>query len=165
MIEKLIEEIRFSRRNRQTLSALICALTLPDICGQVEYPKEKPSARYKKWYAKYVGQYEHPSINDDQDDNIPYANANLIYDLRCHLVHQGEADIDKQKRGLTVFRIINDPNFPKSTAFRTDSGKTGLEINVYDFVETLCLVAEGFYKDNKDKFDGETEQKDFIFEF
>lgn len=152
MIEKLIEEIRSNRISGSTLSALICALILPDICGKAEYPSEKAGTRYKKWYAEYVGKYEKSSANDCSNDGMPYASADVIYDLRCHLIHQGEPNIDKEKQRITHFRAVNQNDLPKYTAFKTDSGETGLEINVFYFAETLCLVAEAYYKENKERF-------------
>ena len=47
---KLINEIRTSVKAGLFRCALGMALTLPDICGQVEYPKEKSvGKRYEEY--------------------------------------------------------------------------------------------------------------------
>ena len=45
----LIKEIKKSLESGNYLSALIVALTIPDICGKILYPKETNGKRYKKW--------------------------------------------------------------------------------------------------------------------
>lgn len=102
MIERLIEEINSNLANGQTLSALICALILPDLCGQAEYPNERTGARYKKCYAKYVGASERPPLADEPDYDRPYADEEVIYDLRCRLLHQGDLDINSKKSYIVL---------------------------------------------------------------
>ena len=51
MVQKLIDDIRAALENDLYFVALNSALTLPDICGKVEYPYEKSSKkRYIDWY-------------------------------------------------------------------------------------------------------------------
>ncbi len=50
MINQIIKEINACLKNGCYIAALTTALTLPDICGKVEYPNDGNSSRYKKWY-------------------------------------------------------------------------------------------------------------------
>lgn len=47
MIDQIIKEINKALDNDCFLVALMTALTLPDICGAIEYPKESEGSRYK----------------------------------------------------------------------------------------------------------------------
>ena len=52
MIDKYVEDIRSSLENKQYYAALSLALTLPDICGSVEFPNKEIHERYIGWYDK-----------------------------------------------------------------------------------------------------------------
>lgn len=48
MLEK-VKDVKLALKGGAYQSALALALTLPDICGQIEYPNEKSvGERYKK---------------------------------------------------------------------------------------------------------------------
>ena len=54
-MEKRIQEARNCIDNGLYEAALALALTLPDICGQVEYPAlKKVGERYTKWIDDFV---------------------------------------------------------------------------------------------------------------
>lgn len=48
MQEKILQ-IRQSLKSKTPLTALALALTLPDICGQVEYPEEESESTGKHY--------------------------------------------------------------------------------------------------------------------
>lgn len=54
MTQKMIDEIAVALNQGLYLVALSAALTLPDVCGKAEYPEERVSTRYKKWYSTFV---------------------------------------------------------------------------------------------------------------
>lgn len=149
MIDKLIDEIENNAENGNLLSALICTLVLPDICGKAEYPSKRTGLRYRKWYAKYIGHYERCPKNSD----MPYASAEIIYDLRCHLLHQGEPRIDGKEQGLTHFKLVGKKRICVSRLSIVDSmGNRKLTIQVDDLIKKICEAAKCYYHDNKDKF-------------
>ena len=43
MIKQLLKEIDACVQNNCFYTALMAALTIPDACGKIEYPNEKPS--------------------------------------------------------------------------------------------------------------------------
>lgn len=75
MTQKMIDEIAVALNQGLYLVALSAALTLPDVCGKAEYPEERVSTRYKKWYSTFV-----------PDGNLP---EDSVYALRCSLLHEG----------------------------------------------------------------------------
>ena len=64
MIEEYVREIRSAISNHLYYPALALALTLPDVCGNVEYPESSVFDRYTKWYDECVGLFL-------QEDRIP----------------------------------------------------------------------------------------------
>lgn len=78
MTQKMIDEIAVALNQGLYLVALSAALTLPDVCGKAEYPEERVSTRYKKWYSTFV-----------PDGNLP---EDSVYALRCSLLHEGNTN-------------------------------------------------------------------------
>ena len=75
-------------------SALSLALTLPDICGKAKYPTDGNKKRYIAWYDEYVGAYEQCP---GEEGEMPYLSGEVVYQLRCSFLHQGNPNIDKGK--------------------------------------------------------------------
>lgn len=74
-------------------SAIRVCLTLPDICGHVAFPDiERVGKRYILWCDKYVVVAYSLVPND-----CPYTLGELLYQLRCSLLHAGNTDIDLEK--------------------------------------------------------------------
>lgn len=103
MIRKL-EEISTALNHKLFQSALALALTIPDICGQIEYPelvnsktgKRKIGQQYIRWFDNYVAHY----YADDTGwtDDYKYAKnsfftGQMCYELRCSFLHSGNDDI------------------------------------------------------------------------
>lgn len=169
MIDRIVKEIDSSIRNENFLSALALALTLPDVCGKVEYPTEGTGSRYKKWYDEYVGKYEKPPIiYSDEDpnkvvnDDMPYMSGEIVYSLRNCFLHQGTPNIEKERIReprcqinhftLTIASAMNGGSSSVSrNCFMSDDRRT-LEINIVNLCCKLCLVAKSYYKENKAKF-------------
>ena len=99
MINYIIKEIDISIKNECYLSALALALTLPDICGKVEYPELKTTDRYKKWSQLHLCQYEAPLKGNEEENDIemPYLNEDILYSLRCSILYEGTIKVDKSK--------------------------------------------------------------------
>lgn len=146
MINRLIDEINIALNNQLYLTALTAALTLPDVCGKAEFPKEKKTGfRYKSWFTKYV---TNGGISADD-----------VYALRCSLLHEGNANpndktgnhfrlmINSFAEGLGIDFCIN------STVKHADgSSKKEIDIYVGFLCTTICNGAKAYYQANKDKF-------------
>lgn len=163
MFLKIIEEIRKCLDNDLYTAALALSLTIPDICGNIEYPKISLSAtKYKKWYREWIGKYEISS--ESFDEGIPYESADVIYSLRCNMLHSGNIDIEK-KCGIDNFELLTVPKNSCSCNtscreiewYSDDKGRKiicsrSLTINVRILCEKLCAAATKFYYDNQEKF-------------
>jgi hypothetical protein len=76
-MDELIRQVRLATNAGLYFVALLAVLTIPDICGALASPDGKASgSKYKQWIK----------------DNVPTqsGNADLIYGLRCSLLHQGQ---------------------------------------------------------------------------
>ena len=95
MVDTLIQDIRKALENELYFVALNSALTLPDICGKAAFPEENSSKkRYILWYDKEIGIYEK---NPEDKDNMPYLSGEVIYSLRCSLLHEGNPNMKNDK--------------------------------------------------------------------
>lgn len=158
MIDKLVKEINIALDNELYLVALNTALTLPDICGKAEYPDipdKKSSERYKKWYQENIGQCEQAPEDKDNNTGFPYLSADVVYQLRCSLLHQGNPNVEKEKTGIDRFTLFIE----KKNQFDiyVDSASLCGETKTYRVsVRRLCLIlttlASKYYEHNKEKF-------------
>lgn len=161
MINQLIKEINIALENNLFLVALNTALTLPDICGKAEYPDisyKHNGERYKKWYQEHIGQYEQSPLDLREGVTMPYLSADVVYQLRCEMLHQGNPNVSKSKTGIDKFTLwvqkANPFGFYGDTASVSLSGEPCKTYNVS--VRRLCLLlcrtAENYYNNNKEKF-------------
>lgn len=161
MVFRLVQDIRKALENELYFVALSSALTLPDICGKAAYPDERSSRkRYISWYDEVIGKYEK---NPDDKENMPYLSGEVIYSLRCSLLHEGNPNMnnDSLKTSLPIdhFSLVIE----KAKPFDIYSDASSImnfgsdhireyRMNVRRICMILCNVAESYYKKNKDKF-------------
>lgn len=104
-MEKRIQEARNCIDNGLYEAALALALTLPDICGQVEYPAlKKVGERYTKWIDDFVdskGLYD-PLF--DAVGGFEHLESQDIYKLRCAFLHSGDQDISSDT--IDCFNLV-----------------------------------------------------------
>lgn len=155
MINRIIEEIKVCLHNNCYLAALSTALTIPDICGKAEYGGQNNKKRYIQWFDKYVGCYEKTNSKE-----MPYIDGELVYDLRNHTLHEGTFDINGKELHIDEFELlVQDVNRSiltcSSSGIETDNNgltRKLLCINVVELITKICLSAESYYKQNKEKF-------------
>ena len=153
MVERLINEINRALDCRLYLVALNTALTLPDICGKAAYPNLKTSERYKKWYEEYIGRYEKGTKDKD---GMPYLSADVVYQLRCALSHQGNPNVGKEKTGIDCFELVIE--VPQdwiaiyadcsSICQRGEKTLFNYRVSIHGLCVKLCLTAQNYYKKN-----------------
>jgi hypothetical protein len=141
-----IKDIKLALANKSYLSALALTLTLPDICGKIEYPHFK-----NRKGKRIVGKQ--------------YFTGEMCYSLRCSFLHDGNSDIEN-------WGDKEDEDFYFSYEFRLAVGgadSVGLSwvnqtneeikliktrivtVNVDKLCECICLSAERYYRE-KDPF-------------
>lgn len=152
MIEKIINECEQALEYELYLAALTLALTLPDICAKAEYPTLRNKERYVNWCKKHIEPYE-KSPNDD----MPYLSGEVLYSLRCSMLHQGTPNVEKDKCNIEKFQLIVGSrdiikNYPSE--IRMIYGEENhLTLNIRSVCLKICRIANRYYQDNKELFD------------
>ena len=165
MIHQIVKEINIALDNKCFISALSNALILPDICGKAQFPElaKQTRQRYIQWYDEYIGQYETDRLG--KENNLPYLSGEVVYNLRCALLHQGDPHINEEKLDIQYFELVvqtknRASHFCGSSGIRTDYMSDGTErktrilsVSVLDLCYKLCTCAKHYYNNNKEKFD------------
>lgn len=158
MIEK-IKDIRKALSNKTYISAVALALTLPDICSQVENAIVKSSKNnYITWVNKHM---------PFDCFNSPFPGfkeqtfaGNMCYSLRCSVLHSGSTDVENPKLHVNVNRFLltmpGDVNYYKGYRYGEVNHDDGTNLKVtyigIDYLcECLCDAAENFYNSWPDK--------------
>lgn len=163
MLERLILDVDKAMDAEVYLAALSLMLTLPDICAKAKYGNSLGNKkRYTRWYNEYIGQYE-KSPQEKDDISMPYLSGEVIYQLRCNVLHQGTPNIDPEKIDeesckIDHFTLItqskNGFELYSDFASYDDYMKPVREYKVN--IRRLWLVMRAsvlaYYRDNKDKF-------------
>lgn len=145
MVEK-IQQIRKALECECFLPALSLALTLPDICGQVEYPSEQSSKkRYSKWFDTYA-----TSFWLDDETSIQKFTGELCYQLRCAYLHAGNTDVNFSCK----FQLMIGNMFQVTIRPEDSSAETIVLQDIVFLCNNLCNSAEIYYNstENKEKF-------------
>lgn len=172
MINRIIKEINQCMDCDCLLAGLALALTLPDICGKAEYPSFKVGERYTRWYDENVGITEKPPKSAQSDTEMPYLSGEIVYSLRCQFLHQGTPNIEIERIKEDACKIDDftlllqkknslDIYSDSAAVFSCGADPDGknpthqlrsYEVNVRRLCMILCACAEGYYKENADKF-------------
>ncbi len=175
-----IKEIRKALENNMPQCALALVLTLPDICGQVEYPNEAGvGKRYMNWLEKYISadafnaNYDGAltTFNDGEDPKFPKIDSNAIYKLRCEFLHSGDVEIENDNKVSRdnyldefIFTEIGAMDLKNEKGFGARGGYISyIEKNDMDSVirtyqmdpkylcEVICDAVEKYYDSSTDK--------------
>lgn len=104
MVNEIVREVNVCLDNGCCIAGLSLVLTLPDICGKAYYPQLGNKRRYIKWFNEYIGQFERDE--EGAEVGIPYLSGELVYSLRCSLLHQGNPNIKENEFGIVYFELI-----------------------------------------------------------
>lgn len=173
MLDK-INEIEIALENNLFQSALALTLTLPDICGLIEYPKKGVGERYISWFDNYVYKYYYK--NDTSYDGVYEFTGEVCYQLRNKFLHEGHTHAyESNKIPIDSFELVdtrNSAGIPKySTAYSDfaigDEVETenidfdrvnwhseklyGISIDISYFCTSICNAAKSYYNSKDDK--------------
>ncbi len=168
MINRLIEDINKALDAEAYMAALSLVLTLPDICAKAKYDNSlKNKERYIKWFDEYIGQYEKPPVKSDET-KMPYLSGEVIYQLRCSVLHQGTPNIDSSKIKdemckIDHFTLVIEKKKPFDIYIDTASVSSMMspkklkptrnyEVNIRRLCLIIISTVEKYYEENKDKF-------------
>jgi len=138
-VEKAIE-------SKNYYGALFIALTLPDICGKIEFPNMSSSEkRYIKWFDTYMSDKYTPQ-------GAVFLSGNDCYALRCSLLHEGKDDITGQlaRKILEQFAFMTDGphcNYSGNNYINGKRVKTFLQLRVDRFCSDICVSVKQWLKD------------------
>lgn len=146
---KLIKEIEQALESKLFRVALGMALTLPDICGKIEYPKEKVGERYKKWCDNYLKNQEFIlEIDQDKDKNI--ISGEICYKLRCAYLHSGNTQLNEKGNDVSIFNLCINLDYA-SNLFEGEK-KIITTINIEMLIKILCDSAKDYYEKFNNKY-------------
>ena len=164
MVQKIINDIKAALDHDLYYAALISALTLPDICGKVAFPNEKAGKRYIDWYNQEIGYCER-NPNPQIHEKMPYLSGEVMYSLRCSLLHSGIPNVDNDqliKKGeLPIDFFVLKIEKQKEYNFYSDTSEVSTlagqhrrsyTMSIRRICGVLCDVAEQYYIDHKDSF-------------
>lgn len=140
-MENFVEAVRKAIKNKNWYGALFIALTLPDICGKIDNPRESSSQiRYSKWFEKYMEKYS------------GFLPGSDCYALRCALLHEGTNDITQQRASeiLERFEFMTDGphcNLSKNNYVNGKRIPTFLQLRVDKFCEDISIAVESWLHD------------------
>lgn len=156
-MEKRIQEARNCLDNSLYEAALAIALTLPDICGQVEYPAiKKVGERYTKWIDSFMDSKVLYDQSFDEFGDFKPLESQDIYKLRCAFLHSGDQDISSDT--IDCFNLVRPDGLGAVEGKASFGYKYGIEnqpdgsvkntaqIDIKYLTEMLCNAAEEYYK-------------------
>lgn len=111
-MEEFIEALEKNIRDGNWYGAIFLCLTLPDICGKIEFPGKSSSRRYSEWFERYVQPKYTRRVGPPSMDNVhTFLSGNDCYALRCALLHEGVENIGTQKaqEALESFHFTTPP--------------------------------------------------------
>ncbi len=159
---KIIEGVKDANEKDCPLPALALALTLPDICSQIEYPHEKNVGnRYEDWYDNFIYKHENDGVmfanfmsnQHDKKDSFHRFNGYVCYTLRCLLLHRGDAGIDSDLEVDDVyFRVHTDATPGENKKIYKDGKMVEyVSINSKQLCHYLCDYALKYYENSHKK--------------
>lgn len=153
----LINDIENTIKHNCLRTALGMALTLPDICGQVEYPEIKAvGERYIKWCDNYLKNQGFITTGDLGDKVI---SGEMCYKLRCAYLHSGNLNLNQRKNDdFPEFHLLmcskEDDGIYCEPLHKDLEGKDLIiTIDVRHLTFVLCNAAKEYYEKHEDKTD------------
>lgn len=158
MVDELIREVDSCLENGCYMAALMVALTLPDICAKAEYgvSKKDNKKNYIAWYNSCIEQGLAKT-----DGASPSLEGELVYLLRCSVLHQGTPNVDEKQTGITHFELVWQEHegahriatFSEVQLCNEEIISKKYSVNIRELCSRLCEGANCYYKANKDRFD------------
>ncbi|MDP5338044.1 MAG: hypothetical protein NWQ28_05650 [Nodularia sp. (in: cyanobacteria)] len=147
-MKQLKEAVRQAIAQGNWYSALASALTLPDICGWLEYPEKNVSERYTHWYDTYMKEKYGGFYDESERLESTFLSGKDCYALRCAYLHNGQDDITGQnaRESLNEFLFITPSKsgelskhlVRKGVVYDETKVSLQLQLEVDKFCEDIC---------------------------
>jgi hypothetical protein len=139
VMKPFTDAVRAAVRQQNWYAALALALTLPDICADLENPKNKKSEeRYVKWWKTYLS--DNAGLPTEGKLMTGGLSGNDCYALRCSFLHQGLSDVTAQsaRRVVSHFRF----SIPTGSFIHLNNVNGATQLQVDIFCEDICKGVE-----------------------
>ena len=143
-IEKALEQELYN-------CALALTLTLPDVCGKVEFPELNNGERYKKWFSLYAAPlFTKEAIELPTERKIEYTwlASEECWALRCAFLHAGNYDLGCVS--LTNVHIHAHKRDGENYSHMVRDSRYA-DWDVIELCKKLCLAAREYYYSVEDK--------------
>lgn len=94
MIKRVLKDIKIAYNNKAYFSALALTLTIPDICGKIQYKNNsnlKDREKYIKWFDEWIKEYfEIPKPKNEMFEDfdvLAKSDGEVCCALRCAYLH------------------------------------------------------------------------------
>ena len=169
MVQRISDEVNKALEHECFIPALMSALTLPDICGKAEYQGRKPGKqRYIDWFNTYIPHGLSPFGEMDKGKSLPELNGEIVYLLRCSLLHEGSVNFDKTKikcidNRFDYFEFYTEPynkNGIYLTILRRSPNSKAMIVGIRGLCMILTKTASAYYDQYKEKFEEQESLKE-----
>lgn len=159
-----VEEVEMNVADGRWQSALALALTLPDICGGIEFPdtvrkyrdgrvmmdlQKRPmrdvGAQYRQWYNEFAA----PFFKLSPEDEKPYICGQRCWQLRCEYLHQNKGFINEDDNETAVhFHLGVNCGTSVCRNMEGSFGEESLDIriDIEQFCLRMCRAARAYYE-------------------
>ena len=161
MINILVKQIDIALKNESFIPALMASLTLPDICGKAEYPDSNNKKRYVEWYDTYIPHGLSPFYDYDKTNKLPVLSGEVVYQLRCSLLHSGSFQIERNRiicsdNKIDSFEIYIEPKNDNDIYIiylgSSDNSKN-IRVGIRGLCKMLTQTASAYYVKYREKFE------------
>ena len=161
MIE-ILNDINKAYQADALRSAFALALTLPDICGQKEYPDEDCGTRYALWIDNYLKDSQKGTVLDFViSDNKEITREVIIdgktyYRLRCTYLHSGSTILSKNSSDYPEFHFVTSSTEDEAIYANMLIGikeKKILFVDIRNEIDRLLHSAIQYYKSHLSEFE------------
>lgn len=165
-----IQEIEWNLQDGRWQSALALALTLPDICGGIEYPglvkryrdgrvmedrKGEPARDVGSQYIRWFDHFAAPYFKRKEEDESPYLNGEKCWQLRCEYLHQNKGFSNENSGEETCFHLGINCGSSICTPEQEGEmkGRDHIRLDIQQICSRMCLAARAYYEQNHTKKD------------
>ena len=148
MIQYYYDDIQKCFKYGCYLAALHMALSMPDYCAKVMFPEiRKTTDRY----IKFIDETLTPTESCG-GDNMPYLDGEIIYQIRCSLLHDLDPVPDFEKLNFSDSPQIKDFKIRIDSQVDIATSEGEYEYSAYRIAFVLSEICYHYYLENKDKF-------------
>ena len=157
-----ITSIKKALSNENWYVALFACLTMPDICGRIEFPSlSLSSERYILWFNKYLLKKYTSKVGAEQKEHV-FLSGEDCYALRCSFLHEGSTNITRQR----IQKALDDFHFnipSKKKLVHCNQVNSTLQLQVDIFCNDVIDAIKKWLDDINDD-EGKKRQLDELLE-